>query len=158
MFVPDGQTIDSLWLVTVCLSSDDHMYGMVNSFLCLKPAVDVLNVPEFYKLFNSATAEVETSTSLPATLNLHRQQNIRMLLKKITCLDCNIMILVWPTCRIPAVGGLIVCEWVCVSEDMSPYCSSHDEWLIMKLCMYVGYHDANNVSNFGGDPVTHLNF
>ena len=30
----------------------------------------------------------------------------------------------------------------------------HDEWLIMKLCMYVGYHDANNVSNFGGDPMT----
>ena len=23
---------------------------------------------------------------------------------------------------------------------------------------YVGYHDANNVSNFGGDPVTQLNF
>ena len=22
--------------------------------------------------------------------------------------------------------------------------------------MYVGYHDANNVSNFGGDPVTQL--
>ena len=41
---------------------------------------------------------------------------------------------------------------------MSPYCSAHDEWLIMKLCMYVGYHDANNVSNFGGDPVTQLNF
>ena len=20
-------------------------------------------------------------------------------------------------------------------------------------CMYVGYHDANNVSNFGGDPI-----
>ena len=47
---------------------------------------------------------------------------------------------------------------VCVSEDMSPYCSAHDEWLIMKLCMYVGYHDANNVSNFGGDPVTKFNF
>ena len=31
---------------------------------------------------------------------------------------------------------------------------AHDEWLIMKLCMYVGYHAANNVSNFGGDPVT----
>ena len=46
---------------------------------------------------------------------------------------------------------------VCVSEDMSPYCSAHDEWLIMKLCMYVGYHDANNVSNVGGDPVTQLN-
>ena len=49
-----------------------------------------------------------------------------------------------------------------MSEDMLPYCSAHDKWLIMKLCMYVGYHDANNVSNFGGDfsllPVhtTHL--
>ena len=41
---------------------------------------------------------------------------------------------------------------------MSPYCSAHDEWLIMKLSMYVEYHDANNVSNFGGDPVTQLNF
>ena len=50
---------------------------------------------------------------------------------------------------------------MCVSADMSPYCSAHDEWLIMKLCMYslyVGYHDANNVSNFGGDPVTQLHF
>ena len=45
-----------------------------------------------------------------------------------------------------------------MSEDMSPYCLAHDEWLIMKLCMYVGYHDANNVSNFGGDPVTQLKF
>ena len=45
----------------------------------------------------------------------------------------------------------------CPSEDMSPYCSAHDEWLIMKLCRYVGYHDANNVSNFGGGPVTQLN-
>ena len=45
-----------------------------------------------------------------------------------------------------------------MSADMLPYCSAHDEWLIMKLCMYVGYHDATNVSNFGGDPVTQLNF
>ena len=45
-----------------------------------------------------------------------------------------------------------------MSENMSPYCSAHDEWLIMKLCKYVGYHDANNVSNFGGDPVTQFNF
>ena len=36
-----------------------------------------------------------------------------------------------------------------MSEDMSPYCSAHDEWLIMKLCMCV----ANNVSNIGGDPI-----
>ena len=43
-----------------------------------------------------------------------------------------------------------------MSEDMSPYCSAHDEWLIMRLCTYVGYHDANNVSNFGGDRVTQL--
>ena len=52
---------------------------------------------------------------------------------------------------------LIVCVCVCVSGDMSPYCSAHDEWLIMKLCMYVRYHTANNVSNFGGNPVTQLN-
>ena len=44
-----------------------------------------------------------------------------------------------------------------MSADMSPYSSVHDEWLIMKLCMYVRYHDANNVLNFGGDPVTQLN-
>ena len=44
-----------------------------------------------------------------------------------------------------------------MSADMSPYCSTHVEWLIMKLCMYVGYHDANNVSTFGGDPETKLN-
>ena len=47
---------------------------------------------------------------------------------------------------------------MCVSADMSPYCTAHDAWLIMKLCMYVGYHTANNVSNFGGDPVTQLYF
>ena len=42
-----------------------------------------------------------------------------------------------------------------MSEDMLPYCSAHNEWLIMKLCMCVGYqpHDANNVSNFGSDPI-----
>ena len=44
---------------------------------------------------------------------------------------------------------------VCVYRK-SPYCSAHDEWLIMKHCMYVGYHDANNVSNCGGDPVSQL--
>ena len=43
-----------------------------------------------------------------------------------------------------------------MSGDMSPYCSAHDEWLIMTLCMYVGYHDANNVSNVGGDSATQL--
>ena len=41
-----------------------------------------------------------------------------------------------------------------MSADMSPYYSAHGEWLIMTLCMYVGYHDANNVYIFGGDPVT----
>ena len=44
-----------------------------------------------------------------------------------------------------------------MSADMSPYYSARDELLIMKLCMYVEYHDANNVSYFGGDPVTQLN-
>ena len=43
-------------------------------------------------------------------------------------------------------------------QDMSSYYSAHDEWLIMKLelRMYVGYHIANNGSNFGGDSVTQL--
>ena len=46
-----------------------------------------------------------------------------------------------------------------MAEDMSPYSiSAHDEWLILKLCIYVEYHDDNNMSNFGGDPVTQLNF
>ena len=45
-----------------------------------------------------------------------------------------------------------------MSTDMSPHCLAHDEWLIMKRCMYVGYHTGNNVSNFGGDPLTQLNF
>ena len=44
-----------------------------------------------------------------------------------------------------------------MSEDMSPYCSAHDAWMIMKLGTYVGYYDANNVSNCGGDPVTQIN-
>ena len=26
----------------------------------------------------------------------------------------------------------------------------------LKLSMYIGYHDANNVSTFGGDPVAQL--
>ena len=43
-----------------------------------------------------------------------------------------------------------------MSVDMSLYCSADDEWLIMKRCMYVGYHDANNVSTFGGDPLAVL--
>ena len=57
-----------------------------------------------------------------------------------------------------ACVGMCGRVWACVgvSEDMSPYCSAHDEWLIMKLCMCVRYHDANNVSRFGGDPVTHV--
>ena len=42
-----------------------------------------------------------------------------------------------------------MCVCVCVRECVR-------EWLIMKLCMYVGYHDANNVSNVGGDPITFL--
>ncbi len=40
----------------------------------------------------------------------------------------------------------------------APYCSAHDDWMIMKLCMYVDNHDANNVSNCVCDPVTQLNF
>ena len=68
------------------------------------------------------------------------------------------LILVWPTCWTASCSTLIVCGSVCVSGQYHKYCSAHDEWLIMKLCMYVRYHTANNVSNFGGDPVTQLYF
>ena len=46
---------------------------------------------------------------------------------------------------------------MCVSGQYHQYCSAHDEWLIMKRCMYVRYHTANNVSNCVGGPVTQLN-
>ena len=65
-------------------------------------------------------------------------------------------LLVWPTCWTASCSTLIVC--VCVSGQYHQYCSAHDEWLIMKLCIHVRYHTANNVSNFGGDPVTQLHF
>ncbi|XP_067675055.1 nucleolar pre-ribosomal-associated protein 1-like [Haliotis asinina] len=36
------------------LHPDEHMYRQMNNFLLLKPSLDTENVPEFYKLFNSA--------------------------------------------------------------------------------------------------------
>ena len=53
-----------------------------------------------------------------------------------------------------------MCE--CVSESVCPKTCRHIgrclmNVLIMKLCMYVGYRDANNVSNVGGDPMTQIN-
>ena len=49
------------------LISDDHMYGLINGFLLLKPSLDVVNVPEFYKLFNSSAMEV----NILAVIHLH---------------------------------------------------------------------------------------
>ena len=40
------------------LAAEDHMYLMICEFLLLKPSLDVANVPEFYKLFYSASLEV----------------------------------------------------------------------------------------------------
>ena len=34
--------------------------------------------------------------------------------------------------RQPLAVYLWVSECICVSTDMLPYCSAHDEWLIMK--------------------------
>ena len=28
--------------------------------------------------------------------------------------------------------------------DMSPHCTAHDEWLIMKLCIHVGFSDSDS--------------
>ncbi|XP_052239266.1 nucleolar pre-ribosomal-associated protein 1-like isoform X2 [Dreissena polymorpha] len=36
------------------LRPDEHMYMVINSFLLLKPSLDIQNVPEFFKLFNSS--------------------------------------------------------------------------------------------------------
>ena len=49
-------------------------------------------------------------------------------------------------------------HFITIFNVMSPYCLTHDEWLIMKLCMYryVRYHTANNVSNFGNDTQLHF--
>ena len=52
------------------------------------------------------------------------------------------------------------CVWV--SESVCPRTCRHiarrmmNGWLWNYVCMYVGYHDANNVSNCGGDPVNQL--
>ena len=36
----------------------EHLYSLLNSFLLCKPTVDMTNVPEFYKLFNSSSHQV----------------------------------------------------------------------------------------------------
>ena len=41
---------------------------------------------------------------------------------------------------------LVVYLCVCVSADMLPYCSVHDEWLIMKRCMYVSVSSYQTVT------------
>ena len=47
-----------------------------------------------------------------------------------------------------------------MSEDMSPYCSAHDlaDYETLHIMSNTMNHDANDVSIFGGDPVTQLNF
>ena len=76
-------------------------------------------------------------------------------MSSIVLLHIKHIIVVWPTCWTASCSTLIVCVWAC--GQYHQYCSAHDEWVIMELCMYVRYHTANNVSNFGGDPVTQLN-
>ena len=68
--------------------------------------------------------------------------------------------LVWLTCQTPAVGGLIVCEWVslCVRRHVAILLGAWwmADYETLHVCR-VPYHDANNVSKFGGGPVTQLN-
>ena len=45
------------------------------------------------------------------------------------------------------------CIFLCVSADMLPYCSAHDEWLIMKLLQVAM---SGTIRPIGGDPVTQL--
>lgn len=46
--------------IDLMLSPKDHMYSLINEFLLLKPAMDVANVPEFYKLFYATGLEFKT--------------------------------------------------------------------------------------------------
>ena len=47
-----------LFILKLICCIDDVMYPVLNSFLLLKPNMDVHNIPEFYKLFNSSAQEV----------------------------------------------------------------------------------------------------
>ena len=53
----------------------------------------------------------------------------------------------------PLVIYVCVSECICVSADMSPYCSAHDEWLIMKLLQICRVQYCHQCVKFGGDPV-----
>jgi len=41
------------------------MYMLINSFLLLKPSLDVQNIPEFFKLFNSSDLQVNEGFPFP---------------------------------------------------------------------------------------------
>ena len=43
------------------------MYAPINSFLLLKPSLDIADVPEFYKLFNSYAYEVSLGLDFDAS-------------------------------------------------------------------------------------------
>ena len=44
--------------VELLLLPRQHMFSLVTSFVLLKPTLDLGNVPDFFKLFNSAAQEV----------------------------------------------------------------------------------------------------
>ncbi|CAH1799014.1 unnamed protein product, partial [Owenia fusiformis] len=46
--------------VELLLKPDSHMYQQVYSFLLIKPSIDVTNIPEFYKFFNSSALEFKS--------------------------------------------------------------------------------------------------
>ena len=48
----------------------------------------------------------------------------------------------------PLVVYLCVSECICVSADMLPYCSAHDEWLIMKLLQVFRVQYCQQCVNF----------
>ena len=54
-------TVFLISVMEVFLQPDHVMYSVLNSFILLKPNIDVLNIPEFYKLFNSSALEVSVS-------------------------------------------------------------------------------------------------
>ncbi|XP_053396917.1 nucleolar pre-ribosomal-associated protein 1-like isoform X2 [Mercenaria mercenaria] len=50
------------------LKPGDHMYTIINQFLLRKPTLDVGNIPEFFKLFNSSAMQYQMERSWMLTL------------------------------------------------------------------------------------------
>ncbi|CAC5395758.1 URB1 [Mytilus coruscus] len=86
-------------VVRLMLKAEQHMYQMINTFLYLKPTLDIYNVPEFYKLFNSSTLEYKEERGWILTLLLDglRRQLIIECLRNATPSNFYLVSLILPS-------------------------------------------------------------